>query len=166
MNKLVKLSIVVLLGAAVIAWYDPTLLTGNKNPLVRYHHVFAKLTFLNPVLEFFGIHHGKRAASSSSSAASKESSEKKTNPVTDGATTEPTRVFTKEELSKFKGEDGGDIYIAIMGKVFDVSRGKDYYGPGGGYAFFSGQYTVIHYKDVYVFHTKMKNLIIKKIISL
>ena len=123
MNKLVKLSIVVLLGAAVIAWYDPTLLTGNKNPLVRYHHVFAKLTFLNPVLEFFGIHHGKRPASSSSAAgtSSKESSDKKTLDP-DGATTEPTRVFTKEELSKYKGEDGGDIYMAIMGKVFDVSR--------------------------------------------
>nr|CAG4636368.1 EOG090X0A5G [Eubosmina coregoni]SVE69947.1 EOG090X0A5G [Eubosmina coregoni] len=138
MNKLLKLSIVVLLGAAVIAWYDPSLLTGNTNPFVKYHHVFAKLTFLNPVLEFFGIHHGKRPSSSSST---QKTADTPPEPVTESskAANEPTRVFTKEELAKYKGEEeGGKIYIAILGKVFDVTRGKDYYGPGGGYAFFSG----------------------------
>ena len=35
---------------------------------------------------------------------------------------------------------GGDIYLAIMGRVFDVTRGRDFYGPGGGYSFFSGKY--------------------------
>lgn len=152
MNKLLKLSIVVLLGAAVIAWYDPSLLTGNTNPFVKYHHVFAKLTFLNPVLEFFGIHHGKRPSSSSST---QKTADTPPEPVTESskAANEPTRVFTKEELAKYKGEEeGGKIYIAILGKVFDVTRGKDYYGPGGGYAFFSGDI----YKFLYYNHFVLK----------
>nr|CAG4638611.1 EOG090X0A5G [Cyclestheria hislopi] len=45
---------------------------------------------------------------------------------------------TKSELSNFKGIDGGPIYLAIMGKVFDVTKGVEYYGPGGGYSFFAG----------------------------
>nr|CAG4650342.1 EOG090X0A5G [Sida crystallina] len=48
------------------------------------------------------------------------------------------RIFTAEELSSFKGDNGGPIYLAMLGQVFDVSRGVEYYAPGGGYAFFSG----------------------------
>ncbi|KAK7483949.1 hypothetical protein BaRGS_00024833 [Batillaria attramentaria] len=49
------------------------------------------------------------------------------------------RLFTKEELSKYTGEDGGQVYLAIIGNVYDVSRGRRHYGPGGGYSFFSGR---------------------------
>ncbi|RUS88361.1 hypothetical protein EGW08_003873 [Elysia chlorotica] len=48
------------------------------------------------------------------------------------------KVFTREELSKYKGEDGGDVYLALLGSVYDVTKGKRHYGPGGGYSFFSG----------------------------
>ena len=48
------------------------------------------------------------------------------------------QVFTKDELSKFRGENGSPIYLALMGRVYDVTRGKDFYGPGGGYSFFTG----------------------------
>ena len=159
MNKLVKLSIAVLVGAAIIAWYDPSLLTGNTNPFVKYHHVFAKLTFLNPVLEYFGIHHAKRSSSSASKAAAASE------PVTEGpkVTNEPTRVFTKEELAKYKGEEeGGKIYMAIMGKVFDVTRGKDYYGPGGGYAFFSGKLLTFYNKNKIKSHISLNNMFFVK----
>nr|CAG4645688.1 EOG090X0A5G [Lynceus sp. MCZ IZ 141354] len=48
-------------------------------------------------------------------------------------------LFTAEELKKFKGEKiGTPIYLALLGRVFDVSKGPDFYGPGGGYAFFAG----------------------------
>ena len=55
-----------------------------------------------------------------------------------GTNTSKVKVFTREELSKYKGENGGDIYLAIAGSVYDVSSGRRHYGPGGGYSFFSG----------------------------
>lgn len=41
------------------------------------------------------------------------------------------RDFTREELSKFNGENGAKIYLAIKGKVFDVTRSAHFYGPKG-----------------------------------
>ncbi|XP_065579741.1 neuferricin-like [Artemia franciscana] len=49
------------------------------------------------------------------------------------------RIFTTEELSKFTGEEGEEVYIALLGKVFNVTRGAQHYGPGGGYHFFAGR---------------------------
>jgi len=50
------------------------------------------------------------------------------------------KVFTKEELAKYDGSDGSPgLYIALLGEVFNVKKGKQYYGPGGGYSFFSGK---------------------------
>ena len=41
------------------------------------------------------------------------------------------REFTLEELRNYNGATLKDpIYIAISGKVFDVSRGRNFYGPG------------------------------------
>ncbi|CAD7701556.1 unnamed protein product [Ostreobium quekettii] len=49
------------------------------------------------------------------------------------------KVFTKEELARYDGSSGGPIYLAFVGQVFDVSKGKQYYGKGGGYDFFAGR---------------------------
>lgn len=49
------------------------------------------------------------------------------------------KVYTKEELSKYKGENGSPVYLAVLGHVFDVTKGKKHYGPGGGYEFFAGR---------------------------
>lgn len=41
------------------------------------------------------------------------------------------RDFTIQELREFDGTKGdGRILIAINGKVFDVTKGKHFYGPG------------------------------------
>merc|ERR1712000_348947 len=42
-----------------------------------------------------------------------------------------------EALSKAKGEDGGKRYVAIKGKVYDVTGNKAYQ-PGGSYHVFAG----------------------------
>jgi len=48
------------------------------------------------------------------------------------------QLFTKEELSKFTGEENTRVYLAILGEVFDVTKGRKHYQKGGGYGFFSG----------------------------
>jgi len=50
-------------------------------------------------------------------------------------------VFSKEELYNHRAtEDKSQaLWLAIMGEIFDVSKGREsYYGPTGGYKFFTG----------------------------
>ncbi|XP_017472167.1 PREDICTED: neuferricin homolog [Rhagoletis zephyria] len=49
------------------------------------------------------------------------------------------QLFTRDELAKFNGENGTPIYLAIIGTVFDVSKGIKHYGPGCSYNFFAGR---------------------------
>jgi membrane-associated progesterone receptor component len=50
------------------------------------------------------------------------------------------RDFTLEQLKEFDGQrTDGRILIAVNGKVFDVTRGKRFYGPGGPYGVFAGR---------------------------
>lgn len=51
------------------------------------------------------------------------------------------KMITKNELAAH-GHSGPlkPIWLAMVGQVFDVDKGaKDYYGPEGGYKFFTGQ---------------------------
>lgn len=124
MSKLVKLSIAVVLLASYIAIYQPHVFT------VKYmHDAAAKFPIL---VSFFKWFHGAKGSNPRSDHVDLKDASPKV---------DTNRVFTKEELAKYKGEDGADIYIALMGRVFDVTRGRDFYGPGGGYSFFSGKAT-------------------------
>lgn len=49
------------------------------------------------------------------------------------------REFSAADLGTHKGTDGGAILLSVFGTVYDVSAGKDFYGPGGGYACFAGK---------------------------
>ncbi|KAF2673969.1 cytochrome b5 [Microthyrium microscopicum] len=49
------------------------------------------------------------------------------------------RVFTPPELTEFDGTANKPIYFAVRGQVFDVSPGRNFYGPGGPYANFAGR---------------------------
>lgn len=41
---------------------------------------------------------------------------------------------------RYKGENEGDeIYLSILGEVYDVTTGKEFYAPDHGYSFFSGR---------------------------
>lgn len=47
-------------------------------------------------------------------------------------------LFTENELSKFNGVDSEFLYLSIMGKVYDVTKGGKHYGPDGNYHIFIG----------------------------
>jgi len=53
------------------------------------------------------------------------------------------RLITVEELStKLGSEDEKDkspIWLSVMGQVYDVTAGNQYYGPKSGYKFFAGK---------------------------
>lgn len=50
-----------------------------------------------------------------------------------------TRLFTKNELAAH-GPNGPlkPILLSVLGRVYDVSKAEQYYGPEGGYKFFAG----------------------------
>lgn len=49
------------------------------------------------------------------------------------------RTFTPPDLKPFNGADRQEVYLAVRGKVFDVSSGRNFYGPGGPYENFAGR---------------------------
>lgn len=47
--------------------------------------------------------------------------------------------FTPLTLKKYNGSDHPKIFMAVKGKVYDVSQGASFYGPGGPYENFAGR---------------------------
>jgi len=49
---------------------------------------------------------------------------------------EPPRNFTAKQLRHFDGtkdektDEDKPVYLSVAGTVFDVSKGRDFYGPG------------------------------------
>ena len=50
----------------------------------------------------------------------------------------PLRVISAEELATKTAEHGDAIWLSIMGDVFDVSKGREFYAEGG-YSVFAGR---------------------------
>ena len=48
------------------------------------------------------------------------------------------RVVTQEELASKTGEDDPEIWLSVLGEVFDVTEGKSFYGKGMSYSGLSG----------------------------
>lgn len=57
----------------------------------------------------------------------------------DSDSASPHKTFTRAQLWRYRGESGGAVYLAVKGHVFDVTRGRQHYGPGGGYSAFAGR---------------------------
>lgn len=50
------------------------------------------------------------------------------------------RDYLRSELASFDGSDPGrPLLIAVRGEVYDVGRGRSFYGPGGPYGMFAGK---------------------------
>jgi len=50
-----------------------------------------------------------------------------------------TRVITQNELEQKTGADGSQIWLSILGDVYDVSQGASFYGKGTSYGTFAGR---------------------------
>ena len=48
-------------------------------------------------------------------------------------------TYTPRTLLRFNGENGAPVFLAVKGKVYDVSPGRNFYGPGGPYENFAGR---------------------------
>ncbi|XP_014676778.1 PREDICTED: neuferricin-like [Priapulus caudatus] len=58
----------------------------------------------------------------------------------DTTSTKSGNTLTNEVLARYTGDAGSDgLYLALLGKVYDVSKGSSHYGPGGGYHGFAGK---------------------------
>ncbi|XP_057569939.1 neuferricin isoform X1 [Hippopotamus amphibius kiboko] len=50
------------------------------------------------------------------------------------------RLFTPEELARHRGRPGDPgLYLALLGRVYDVSSGRRHYEPGAHYSGFAGR---------------------------
>ncbi len=50
------------------------------------------------------------------------------------------RDYTHAELAAYDGSDPAmPLLIAVRGQVYDVTRGRSFYGPGGPYGMFAGR---------------------------
>ncbi|KAI1344998.1 membrane-associated progesterone receptor component 1 [Xylariaceae sp. FL0016] len=49
------------------------------------------------------------------------------------------KTFTPRTLLPYNGLNDMPIYFAVRGRVFDVSSGRNFYGPGGPYENFAGR---------------------------
>jgi len=50
------------------------------------------------------------------------------------------RDLTLAELKKYDGEGpDGRVLVGVLGKIYDVTKGKRFYGPGGPYSGFAGR---------------------------
>ena len=49
------------------------------------------------------------------------------------------RVVTEEELKTKNGKDSDEMWLSILGEVYDVTDGKKFYGEGSPYNIFLGR---------------------------
>jgi membrane-associated progesterone receptor component len=49
------------------------------------------------------------------------------------------KTFTPRTLLPYNGLNGMPVYLAVRGRVFDVTSGRNFYGPGGPYENFAGR---------------------------
>lgn len=56
------------------------------------------------------------------------------------------RLFTVKSLALFDGVQNEELYLSILGSVYDVSKGTKHYGPDGTYNYFVGELLNSHHE--------------------
>ena len=88
-----------------------------------------------------------------------------------GATKSAERLFTKEEIKDYDGKTKSEIYIALVGSVYDVTKGARFYAAGNHYGGFSGKHagscgdqSALYCNSIVVFTTGRERLIRTRLI--
>lgn len=58
-------------------------------------------------------------------------------------------VFSETRLADYNGIKEEKLYLAVLGSVFDVSKGAKYYAKGGSYHYFVGKYVELNQTSVW-----------------
>lgn len=48
------------------------------------------------------------------------------------------QIFTADELKQYNGIEKPQLYLALLGNVYDVTKGEKHYGKDGSYNYFVG----------------------------
>lgn len=56
-------------------------------------------------------------------------------------------ILTQDQLATFDGIRSPKLYLAILGKVYDVSTGSRHYQVGESYHYFVGKFSLIFFVD-------------------
>ena len=62
------------------------------------------------------------------------------------------RLFTKEEIADYDGRTKSQIYLAVVGNVYDVTKGERFYAAGNHYGGFSGNLDQYEHHPEYMSH--------------
>lgn len=60
--------------------------------------------------------------------------------VNDLNSTDRPGIFTNSKLAEYDGEIQKRLYLAVLGSVFDVTKGKTHYQKGASYNYFIGNF--------------------------
>ena len=83
--------------------------------------------------------HVKKGASTNASTTGNSNNANRHHGDDEDDKPDPPRNFTLEQLLQFDGtkdektSEDKPVYVSINGIVFDVSQGRNFYGPGGPY---------------------------------
>lgn len=124
--------------AFMLSYYNIDLIPNLPPEVVEF---FAKDHVDQPIIEAPPPSKKGQKSSADSSKSGKKSSKtsKSEGNFVPEENAEKFRVFTSKELTQYNGEKGSKgLLLALLGRVFDVSKGAKHYGPNGGYHFFAG----------------------------
>lgn len=63
------------------------------------------------------------------------------------------KVFSLAELSKYDGSQLEELYLTVVGNIFDVTIGKKHYMKGSSYHYFVGRFLAAFILNFLIFYT-------------